>query len=68
MQRPIEIVFEDIEPSDFLDKRIREEADKLERYFDHITGMRVTFAKSHGRHRKGATHARDDFVCHPGAC
>ena len=53
MQRPIEIVFEDIEPSEFLDKRIREEADKLERYFDHITGMRVTFSKSHRRQRKG---------------
>ena len=53
MQRPLEIVFEDMEPSEFVERHIRAAADKLERYFDRITGMRVILAQSHHRHQKG---------------
>ena len=53
MQQPLEIVFEDIEPSDAVRARLNEEMDKLLQYNDRITSARVVLAKPHHKHQKG---------------
>ena len=47
MESPPEISFRDVEPSDMHRDKIREEIDKLERYFDRITGCRVVVEQPH---------------------
>ncbi|MBL6952156.1 MAG: HPF/RaiA family ribosome-associated protein [Alphaproteobacteria bacterium] len=56
MQSPLEIVFEDMDPSDALGARLREEAAKLELFTDRITSMRTVVAKPHRQHQKGNTY------------
>ena len=56
MQVPLEIVFEDIDPSDAIEARLRDEADKLEQFYERITSTRVVIAKPHKRHQKGNTY------------
>jgi len=41
MQLPLQISFRDIPPSAAVEAKIRERADKLERYYDRINGCRV---------------------------
>ncbi len=47
MQIPIKIAFHGVDKSDAVEERIREKVDKLERYFDRITGCRVAVEKHH---------------------
>jgi ribosome-associated translation inhibitor RaiA len=56
MQQPLEIVFEDMEPSDAVRARLEEEMGKLEQFNGHITSARVVIAKPHQRHIKGNTY------------
>jgi len=53
MQLPVQITFRDIEPSDFIEARIREKVAKLEEFYDRITGCRVVVEARHRRHHKG---------------
>jgi ribosomal subunit interface protein len=53
MQKPLEINFRHMDPSDAVEARIREEVDKLESFSDQIIGCRVTFESPHQRHRQG---------------
>lgn len=53
MQQPLQITFHGIRHSDALEARIREEATRLERYFDQITGCHVTVEAPHQHHNKG---------------
>jgi cold shock CspA family protein/ribosome-associated translation inhibitor RaiA len=41
MEKPLQIVFKDTEPSEFLEGLIRERADRMERLHPHIIGCRV---------------------------
>ena len=41
MQVPLQIQFEEIGPSAAVEARVREEAAKLEQFFDRITSTRV---------------------------
>ncbi len=47
METPPDISFRDVEPSDMHRDKIREEIEKLERYFDRITGCRVVVDRPH---------------------
>ncbi len=67
MQVPLEIVFEDMDPSDAINARLREEADKLEQFSDRITSARVAVAKPHRRHEKGNTYRLRIHITMPGA-
>lgn len=67
MQVPLEIVFEDIDPSDAIDARLREEAGKLEQFTDRITSARVVVAKPHRHHQKGNTYRVRIHITMPGA-
>ncbi len=53
MQTPIEIAFIDTAPSPAVEARIRERAERLERYCDGITSCHVYVAEPHRHHRKG---------------
>jgi ribosomal subunit interface protein len=47
MQRPLEIAFRDLDPSDFIRNRVEERVDRLERFHPHIIGCRVVVEASH---------------------
>ena len=53
MQQPLEILFEDIEPSDAVRARLQEEMDKLTQFNNHIASARVVIAKPHHKHQRG---------------
>lgn len=55
MEHPLQISFDNVEHSDAVEKRIREEASKLEQLHDRITSMRVVVTKPQRRHNKGDT-------------
>ena len=67
MQIPLEVVFEDIDPSDAVDARLREEAVKLEQFAERITSARVVVAKPHRHHHKGNTYRVRIVITMPGA-
>jgi cold shock CspA family protein/ribosome-associated translation inhibitor RaiA len=56
MQVPLQVVFEHIGSSDALEAAVRKEAERLERFFDRITAMRVVIARPQHRHHKGDTY------------
>lgn len=55
MQVPLQITFQDIEPSEFIETRVREKVAKLERFYDRIIGVRVVVAAPHRSHEHGNT-------------
>ncbi|HEU4539114.1 MAG TPA: HPF/RaiA family ribosome-associated protein [Polyangiaceae bacterium] len=57
MMTPPQIVFHDVESSDFLQARIHEHIAKLEKFYDRITNCRVTVEAPHRRHHKGNHYA-----------
>lgn len=67
MQSPLEIVFEDMTPSDAVDARLREEAAKLEQFMDRITSARIVVAQPHRQHHKGNTYRVRIHITTPGA-
>jgi cold shock CspA family protein/ribosome-associated translation inhibitor RaiA len=48
-----QIAFRNLEPSDELKAKVREEVERLETYFDRITGCRVAVEVPHHHHRRG---------------
>jgi ribosome-associated translation inhibitor RaiA len=54
MQRPLQIVFRDLEPSAALESRIRERVAKLEQLCHEIIGCRVVIELRHRHHHQGA--------------
>ena len=53
MQTPLQISFEHVDHSDAIERRVRQEADKLEQFYDRITAMRVVVARPQRRRQKG---------------
>lgn len=47
MQTPLQITFKDTQTSEFIEARIRERVDRLERYHPHIIGCRVVVEVPH---------------------
>lgn len=52
MQIPVQIIFRDIPPSEAVEARIREKADKLQHFYPHIKRCRVIIEEQH-RHHQG---------------
>lgn len=67
MEVPLDVSFEHIEPVDSIKERVRQEAQKLERYSDRITSARVVIAKPQHRHQKGDTYSVRLHLTIPGA-
>lgn len=67
MLTPLQISFEHIDHSDAIERRVNEEAAKLEQFYDRITSMRVVVARPQRRKRKGDTYQIRIHVEVPGA-
>lgn len=53
MQIPLQINFRHMDPSDALEAKIREKAQKLEQFAEHIMSCRVTIDLEHKHHHQG---------------
>ncbi len=53
MDVPLEIAFVNMDPSEFVESRIREKVAKLEKRFAHLISCRVAVEMPHRRHQKG---------------
>lgn len=53
MPIPIEIVFKNMDHSDFVAQRVQKEAEKLGRFFSHTASIRVVVEAANKTHRKG---------------
>lgn len=53
MQKPLQIIFKDLPPSEAIEAKIRQEVEKLNRFYDFIIGCRVTVAAPHRHHHQG---------------
>jgi ribosomal subunit interface protein len=53
MNTNLEIAFHNMDTSEALEAYIRERAEKLERLYDRLVGMRVAVEKQHRQHRTG---------------
>ncbi len=63
MQLPLQITFRNMEASPAMEALIREKAEKLDRYHDHIMSCRVMVEARHRRHHKGVIyHVRLDIT------
>ena len=62
MKRNLQITFRGMSPSDALSEHIRDSADKLEQFFDGITGCHVVVEEPHRHHQQGKHfHVRLDL-------
>jgi ribosome-associated translation inhibitor RaiA len=66
MNHPLQVAFEHIDHSDAVEARIREEAAKLEQFYDRLTSMRVVVARPQSRHHKGDTYQVRIHITAPG--
>jgi len=53
MQTPLEVSFRNMDRSDAVEARVREKAEKLERFFDRVTSCRVVIEATNRQHTKG---------------
>jgi len=53
MQIPLEIDYRNLEPTPALTAAIRKKTDKLEQFYDRITGCHVTLEAPHRHHHQG---------------
>lgn len=56
MQLPLQITFRNIPPSQAVEAKVRERAEKLEKVTDNILACRVTVEAPHKHHYKGSTY------------
>lgn len=56
MTVPIQVVFRNMERSDFVEAQILEKAGKLDKIYDRITSCRITVEIPHKSHTKGNEH------------
>ncbi|MGK7951482.1 MAG: HPF/RaiA family ribosome-associated protein [Xenococcaceae cyanobacterium] len=63
MQLPLQITFRDIPPSDAIEAKIRQQAEKLNRFYDNIMSCRVVVEAPHRHHHQGTIyHVRIDLT------
>ena len=65
MQTPLEIAFQNSEPSDAVRSEIEKQAQRLEKFSDRITSCRVTVVVPHTRHRNGDLFKIDIRIAMP---
>jgi cold shock CspA family protein/ribosome-associated translation inhibitor RaiA len=63
MKLPLQITFRNMESSQIVEEWIREEAAKLDTFYNRIMGCHVAVAIPHGHHRNGKPyHVRIDLI------
>lgn len=65
MEVPLKIVFEDFAPSEAVEQKVRENMNKLEHFFSHITSARVVISQPHHRQNKGNLYNVKIFIALP---
>ena len=65
MQIPLQISFENTEPSEAVRTAIEREVARLEKYRNHITGCRVAVVAPSTKHRHGAVYRINIWVTVP---
>ncbi|MGO9673269.1 MAG: cold shock domain-containing protein [Methylocella sp.] len=65
MQTPLEIAFQNSEPSEAVRQEIAKQAKRLEKFSDRITSCRVTVVVPHTRHRHGDLFKIDIRIAMP---
>jgi ribosome-associated translation inhibitor RaiA len=65
MQTPLEIAFQNSEPSEAVRSEIARQAERLEKFCDRITSCRVTVVVPHTRHRNGDLFKIDIRIAMP---
>jgi ribosomal subunit interface protein len=53
MELPLQITFHSVEQSDAISAKVRERAEKLDKFFDSINSCRVAIEAPHHHHAKG---------------
>ena len=53
MKQPLDIIFRDMPPSEFVETRIKEKAAMLDKFYDRIMSCRVVVEMPHSHHNKG---------------
>lgn len=62
MNRPLQITYRGMGPSESMSQHIHGEAEKLEQFFDRIVGCHVVVEQPHKHHRQGKLfHVRVDL-------
>jgi ribosomal subunit interface protein len=67
MQTPLQVTFRDVPPSEAVETRVREKADKLGRYYDRIMGCHVVIEMSQRHKHQGKLHSVRIDLTVPGA-
>lgn len=67
MQIPLQISFEHIKPVDYIATLVRDEAKKLEQFYDRITSARIVIGRPQHRHRHGDCYSIRLLITVPGA-
>lgn len=63
MKQPLEIIFRNLEPSEAVEAKVRERAEKLEHFFNDIMSCQVIVEAAHKHHYKGNVyHVRIDLA------
>jgi cold shock CspA family protein len=63
MQSPPQIIFRNMKPSRTIEEWIRDEADKLDSFYNHVMACRVAIEMPHRHHKKGSPyHIRIDLT------
>jgi len=63
MKLPLEITFRNMDPSEALEANVREHANKLNQFCDHIISCRVVVEQDHKHHHRGNLyHVRIDLT------
>ena len=63
MQLPLQITFRDIPPSEAIEAKIRQQIEKLNRFYDRIISCRVMIQAPHRHHHQGTIyHVRIDLT------
>ena len=57
MQIPLQIIFRHMDSSDAVEAKIRERAEKLERFAENITRCRVIVEAPHKHHHRGQLYS-----------
>ena len=65
MQIPLQITFENAEPSEAVSVAIQHEVERLEKYQHHITGRRVAVVAPSTKHRHGSAYRINIWVTIP---
>jgi len=62
MQLPLQVTYQDMDPSEALDQNVRQHAEKLEQFYDQIMSCRVVVEAGHKHHHQGNIyHVRIDL-------